>query len=430
MEMPTFVHVWLKAAQGRLSIDVSSIRTGILEWWKVTSASDYLASQFSRRTYWPWLLPITGVLIAFGDVVSWLLAPTYEHTAAALADLMFLAMLVLVSKTQPWSLIPDCIIALYVNASFIWFSVTGALDGRFVLEATPYMIFVGCLFGFHSFFALSLCLTNLCLLPFLDVGSDLVVKNTIPTMAGVAWMGAVAMEYAVASAHRASTQHLEEKRKLLDAATDGWATLDRQTGAFVSFSQRLARTLRREDLLGVPLEALLCAGDHTALRQLLSAAPGAAAPGVKPVPHYDESMLHTLVTFKCSDLVFDARLIVHGLPTASSSAVDICIVIVGEVRQQKALRPADDVEWGYHRVCDSLGGSKTSPSSSSEPSQEESHHVVVSPRAAEAQTSAHAFPPLRGRGWGRLRAKGPESSQTGYDASASELLSVDLEEGY
>mmetsp|Transcript_31449 Transcript_31449/g.73452 ORF Transcript_31449/g.73452 Transcript_31449/m.73452 type:complete len:646 (+) Transcript_31449:68-2005(+) len=331
-------------------------RKGFDHWWQVTTSLDYLESPLGRRQARARLVPTIVALIGVGDVITFFYNPSIDSTSILALDAGVLVPAALLGRAAPGlsSLWPDCCLAAIAGLTFLGVATCLAEDLGVVMAYMLVCMVSSCAVGFHTLCSLSFLLVAM-LLSWLQM--SVASGSQALMMSVVTCTSCLFMDYIIASSHRHLQQRDAEKQRLLDLATDGSGTLCSQTRTFTSVSTKLLETLqRKEDLIGVPIEALVCTNDHAALGELLRpwCSPiGQSQSGSDPTPQQQperQQPEQQLITFRTSAWEFDARLIVHaGSPAAASPAavgggttagqsktktLNFCIVVVGEPRRQ------------------------------------------------------------------------------------------------
>jgi len=382
----------------------------VRHWWEVTSSPAYLTSKLSRRGTWDWALPMWPAASLLADVISLLLSGDQETRTRSVVviDILWLAVSLVLTKAPRSTLWPDAGMTAYFVLSFIVGGVSDTVSPYLMQISTPIVMVVGLLLGLHSFLSIAMLLAVCFLSYWVDL--ETFYRVEYPAQTFLCCTTSLIMEYLVASSYLQGQRILAEKFKLLDVATDGWGVLDRQTYTFTGFSEKLAQTLGRSDLIGVPLKALVCWRDHDALENVLrSAAQDQGLGG-------NIGFAHSLLTIRCSEMVFDARLIVHGLST--SETIDICLVVVGEIRKQDSTT--------------GLSSATTAPPTRSLPDNMRLPALPPSSTSglrSEAGDSCHPMarmglvlpPPLPSRSSHRGSVRSRSIRSSGYDASDSEV---------
>jgi len=194
--------------------------------------------------------------------------------------------------------------------------------------------------GLHSLFVIMLYVLSVVFLCCSDIGKELQIGDLLMIFCvnSICAIGCICLEYFVASLYHTLQRQLDENRRLLDSATDGFGAVHCETGLLLSVSPKMAQTLGRSDLLGQHISTFIEARDHVALGQFLGS--GALEPTA------------VLVTCVSKASQFEVRLIPFQ---TNGSNVGFCVQTIGEVREiaskqggeekdVQAMHPFNDIE--------------------------------------------------------------------------------------
>mmetsp|Transcript_26152 Transcript_26152/g.60995 ORF Transcript_26152/g.60995 Transcript_26152/m.60995 type:complete len:558 (-) Transcript_26152:57-1730(-) len=315
------------AAWRGLRSSISSIKALVVDWFQISTSRDFLASRMSRRQLWPWIIPPFAITAVVLDIASCISSSGGFPVIFVLEELPFLFLSLWMSRWKPTTVKVDVAFASWIACTIVSSASNGFLKKRIGYAWPPVAMLMLQAYGIHSLAVLSVAVVSvICLAMTTDtLNSSEGVYSLVVSTASVA-----IVEYTVASSFDRLKESIDEKQILLDLATDGWGSLDSTTHVLSIVSSKLAETLGREDLVGIPLEAVVEARDHGALQELIGSA--GAGKGVGG----DNSNRHVLLTFNSAGLQFDARLIVHHVSRSRASQVNFSVTLVGEVRHPSA----------------------------------------------------------------------------------------------
>jgi len=312
-------------------------------WLEVTTSSTYLVSELSRRQARMRSLPAIVSVIVLVDVFSFLSNTSSRECVAALVldgGVLVPAALLGRAGQNLAALWPDCCLAIVGSLTLLSVGNFMIQDVELVMQVIPTGMVISCAVGFNAVCTIALFFVSLLLGTVLPPASssDHVSLVQFVQISALTCAACLFMDYVVASSHMKLEQRDAEKQQLLDLATDGWGTVCSSSYRLTAVSEKLLDTLQRQDdILGVPIQALVRTEDHVSLKEVLQA--GRSSRRAK---EDREDQGHALLTFKTADLEFDARFIVHGGPSTSTSAASVaavpdslnfCLVIVGEPRR-------------------------------------------------------------------------------------------------
>mmetsp|Transcript_51343 Transcript_51343/g.121971 ORF Transcript_51343/g.121971 Transcript_51343/m.121971 type:complete len:585 (-) Transcript_51343:105-1859(-) len=312
----------------------------IVDWWSVTTAQDFLECDMSRRKLWPWMVP---AMVAFGfccDVPALIFSPGLATATNVFWDSVGLLICRPVSRWPSTSFRLDLLSLVFMLGSSN-FTLLQPAPGTFAAAnrfAWPMVfMFVTQVFGLHGLVPISL-FSAYCFVAFV-MPSIFPLGQMAPEFVFfmfLATFSCLVIEYTVASSFRRQQQYIAEKHLLLDLATDGWGSLNSSTHVLTTVSDKLACTLGRKDLVGVPIEAVTDPRDHEVLTALLESIVAFKSSRATKT----DCPRHALLTFSSAGLQFDARLIVHEA-TSETTDVNFCLTLVGELRKPDSAAAAE-----------------------------------------------------------------------------------------